>query len=106
MKTQTPIKLSEIDKNLQLWRGTKIRMKLDEPYGEDEYWDYMLVLLPDDHDHMVLVNVTSNSYKAGAVFREKVKIDHSENSAVVKKEALKKAFGPDFDNCYLISWDE
>ena len=106
MKKQIPIKLSEIDENLKLWRGTKIRLVLDEPYQGEEYWDYMIVLVPDDHDCMILVNVTIDSAKEGAVFREKVKIDHSENSSVVKKESLKEALGEYFENGYLISWDE
>jgi hypothetical protein len=106
MSHQTSIKLSEIDDNLKLWRGTKIRLVLAEPYGKDEYWDYMLVYVPDDSGYMLLVNVTPGSPKAGAVFRSKVKIDHSKEEAVVKKADLKKAFGEDFEDCYLIAWDE
>ena len=106
MSHQTPIKLSEIDENMKLWRGTKIRLALSEPYGKDEYWDYMLVYVADDPGYMLLVNVTPNSPKAGAVFRSKVKIDRSKKEAIVKKGELRKAFGEDFEHCYLISWDE
>jgi len=93
MRNQVPVRLSEIDENLKLRRGAKIRLMLHEPYGEEEYWDYMLVYLPDSPDYMRLVNVTSDSPKAGAVFRSKVKIDHSKNEAIVKKAALKTALG-------------
>ena len=103
MSNETPIKLSEIDDNQKLWRGTKIRVVLVEPYGKDEYWDYMLVYFHDSPDYMLLVNVTADSTKAGAVYRSKVAIDRSKNEAVVKKEALKTALQEDFENSYLIS---
>ena len=108
MKKKIPIKLSDIDKNLELWRGTKIRLMNDGTnlYPEVEYYDYMLVQVPGDNDYMILVNITIDDYKEGAVFRKKAAIDHSLNKAVVKKAALREALGPDFKNCYLISWDE
>lgn len=95
-------KLSDIDEKTELGRGTKIRIMLEnENYGTN-YFDYMLVKTPDDHDHMILVNITSGNYKEGAVFVNKVEKTISGVNAVNKK-SLKKALGPDFENCYLLN---
>jgi hypothetical protein len=94
-------KLSEIDEELELWRGTKIRLILDErDYGTD-YFDYMMVADPSDNNFFILVNVTIGNYKEGAVYYQKLKIA-GDKKAIVNKQSLKKDLGPDFAKFYLI----
>ncbi|MEQ9101988.1 MAG: hypothetical protein RIF36_11570 [Imperialibacter sp.] len=101
----TLTKLSDIDPSLELWRGTKIRLVNDGTnlHPNDEHFDYLLATLPWDKDNMILVNVTQNSHKEGAVYGAKVPVDRSLNKIIVNREGLRKALGPDFDNCYLIT---
>ncbi|CAD5277135.1 conserved hypothetical protein [Imperialibacter sp. EC-SDR9] len=72
-------------------------------HPNDQHFDYMLVKVPEDKEHMILVNVTEGSHKAGAVFVKKVSIQITSNKIVVKLEALKEALGESFDYCYLIT---
>lgn len=94
-------KLSEIDENLELWRGTKIRLMLDErDYGTD-YFDYMMTEDPSDFNFFILVNVTIGNYKEGAIYYQRLK-KAGDKKAIVNKQSLKKDLGPDFDKFYLI----
>lgn len=94
-------KLSEIDEELELWRGTKIRLMLDErDYGTD-YFDYMMVADPSDNNFFILVNVTIGNYKEGAIYYQRLKIA-GDKKAIVNKQSLKKDLGPDFEKFYLI----
>jgi hypothetical protein len=95
-------KLSDIDDDTELWRGMKIRLMLDEEDYFTDHFDYMLVQAPNDHDYMILVNITTGNYKEGAVFRNKVE-RASDQKVIVTKKTLQKALGPDFENCYLLS---
>jgi hypothetical protein len=98
-------KLSDLPEEAELWRGSIIRLLNDGKnlHPADKYFDYILALSPWDKDFMFLVNITADSHKAGAFYAKKLSIDHSENKMTIKKAALKKALGPDFKNCYLIS---
>lgn len=94
-------KLSEIDEGLELWRGTKIRLMLDErDYGTD-YFDYMMVADPCDNNFFMLVNVTIGNYKEGAIYYQRLKIA-GDKKAIVNKQSLKRDLGPDFEKFYLI----
>ena len=94
-------KLSDIDDNLELWRGTKIRIMLEDNYYETDHFDYMLIQAPGDDSHMILVNITDGNYKEGAVFANKVEITGNKK-VVVNKNSLQKALGDDFENSYLL----
>ena len=98
-------KLSDIDDELELWRGTKIRMMLPEKEYETDHFDYMLVQAPNDQGYMILVNITSGDYKEGAVFINKVE-RASDTKVIVNKKTLQKALGHFFDNCYLLNRNE
>jgi hypothetical protein len=100
-------KLSDIDDEAVLWRGTKIRVMLDNEDEDDDYYsthffDYMLISAPNDNDHMILVNVTSGNRKEGAVFVNKIEMA-SKEILMVNKKSLQKALGPYFEHCYLLS---
>ena len=94
-------KLSEIDEELELWRGTKIRLMLDERDYDTDYFDYMMVADPSDHNFFILVNVTIGNYKEGAIYYQKLKIP-GDTKAIVNKQSLKKDLGPNFEKFYLI----
>lgn len=97
-------RLSDIDDQLELWRGTKIRLvnNGENLHPGDKYYDYMLALLPWEKENMILVNITDKNHKAGAVYATKVPIEKGIGKMIVKKSGLKKALGPDFDNCFLL----
>jgi hypothetical protein len=98
------IKLTDIDDNLEIWRGTKIRLVNNgiDMHPDDKYFDYLLVTMAWDRDFMILVNVTEGSHKLGAAYATKVPVDKSLKKIVVTKGGLQQAFGPNFDHCFLI----
>ena len=99
-------KLSDVKEDEEFWRGTKIRVMLkndDDDYYSTQYFDYMLVQTHDDHDHMILVNITSGNYKEGAVFVNKVELEKSIERTVVTKKSLQIGLGQYFEDCYLLT---
>lgn len=98
------IRLKDINDNLELWRGAKIRLMNNgkDMHPDDKYFDYLLVNLPWDSDHMILVNITKDSHKEGAAYATMIPVDKSLKKIVVTKSGLQTALGPDFENCYLI----
>ena len=100
-----PIKLADIPDDIELFRGSRIRLINDgrNLHPDDKYFDYLLSLSPWDKDFMFLVNITIDSHKAGAFYATKIPIDKSSNKIIVTKGDLKTALGEDFTNCYLIS---
>jgi hypothetical protein len=97
-------KLSDADENLELWRGSKIRLLNNgiDMHSDDKYFDYMLATAPWDNDCMFLVNITVDSHKQGAAYANKIPVDKSNKKVVASKANLKKALGIDFDHCFLI----
>ena len=97
----TPLK--DLDSNYEFWRGTRIRMNHHgDMHPDDKFFDYMLVTLPDNNRHMILVNVTEGSHKAGAVYVNKIPIDNQSNKIIVRLNSLRMAFGESFKHCYLM----
>lgn len=102
MKKHDSLKrLSDIDDKLELWRGTKIRIMLEDKEHEADHFDYMLVQAPGDHGYMILVNITDGNYKEGAVIGNKVEVTGNKK-VIVNKKSLQKALGDDFENSYLL----
>lgn len=98
-------KLSEMKEDAEFWRGTKIRMMLkydEDDYYSTKYFDLMLVETHDDHDHMILVNITTGHRKEGNVFVNKVEKARGLDRAVVPKKSLQIALGQYFEDCYLL----
>jgi len=96
--------LSTVDESMEFWRGTQIRlMNHEDMHPDDEFFDYLLTSLPDYPDHMILVNITNGSHKAGAVYSSKVSIDKKSNNRIVRLQDLKNAFGRDFAYCHLVA---
>ena len=95
-------KLSDINDEIVLGRGSKIRMMLeDEQYGTNHF-DYMLIQTHDDHGCMSLVNITTGNRKEGAMFVNKVELTGHEK-IVITKRSLQKALGQYFEDCYLLA---
>ncbi|MEP1032467.1 hypothetical protein [Ekhidna sp.] len=95
--------LSEIDESKEFWRGTRIRlMNHGDMHPDDKYFDYQLTELPGDTDHMILVNITEDSHKAGAVYFGLVPIIEESNKRVINIKTLERVFDQDFEHCYLM----
>ena len=99
-------KLSDMKDDAEFWRGNKIRMMLkndDDDYYSTRYFDLMLVETHDDHDHMILVNITTGHRKEGNVFVNKVEKAKGIERAVVTLKSLQIALGQYFEDCYLLT---
>jgi hypothetical protein len=98
-------KLSDADENLELWRGSKIRLINNgiDMHSDDQYFDYILATAPWDSESMFLINITEGSHKAGAAYACKIPVDKSRQKIVATKDSLKKCLGRNFDHCYLIT---
>lgn len=98
------IKLSDIRDDREFWRGSKFRLINNGTnlHPDDKYFDYLLSTLPWDNENMILVNVTPNNHKEGAVYASKISVEKSLKKIVVRKQELKKALGKDFENFFLI----
>ena len=101
------IPLKDLDSKKEFWRGTRIRlMNHGDMHPDDKFFDYQLTELPDDKDHMILVNITDGSHKAGAIYNGKVPIATEANRRVTKLQDLKNVLGRDYDHCYLIEIED
>lgn len=98
-------KLTDIDRKSEFWRGTRFRLINNGKnlHRQDKYYDYILALMPWDNEKMILVNVTKNNTKEGAVYANPIIIKKSKNKLIVKLSALKKALGKDFLDFFLIN---
>ena len=97
-------KLSDVNENLELWRGSKIRLLNNgiDMHPDDKYFDYLLATAPWEKDHILLVNITEESQKRGAIYANKIAINKSHQKCIATKASLKEALGEDFEHCYLI----
>lgn len=99
-------KLSDMKDDDEFWRGTKFRIMLkndEDDYYSTRYFDFMLVETHDDHDHMILVNITTGHRKEGNVFVNKVEQAKGIERAVVTLMSLQVALGQYFEDCYLLT---
>jgi hypothetical protein len=96
--------LSNILDEHEFWAGTKIRIQgvglhVNEPH--EDYYDYMLALLPTHSERMILVNISSGAgkAKAGLCHLAQPAIKEGKRQVVLGKE-LKRMLGE--ENVYLI----
>lgn len=94
MKT---IPLIEIEDNREFWRGTLLRFY----YNEKKYYDYLLAQAPWENS-MLVVNVTENDNKKGAVYGGVLPVDASEGKFVVKKKDFQHTFGKNLEGWCLL----
>ncbi len=79
-----------------IFRQYKVGMNVNTIH--EDYYDYMLVDIPWELEHLLLVNVTTNNIKAGYTHCC-VKIDNNSGFRMVSVFNLKNAIGD--DNIYL-----
>lgn len=91
------ISLIGIEDNREFWRGTLLRFY----YNEKSYYDYLLAQAPWE-ENMLVVNVTENDNKRGAVYVGVIPVDSSEGKFVVKKKDFQHTFGKNLEGWYLL----
>lgn len=99
--------LIEIDDSEKFYRGTLLRKYnvnslTSIPGSEDDFYDYLLVHLLWDKMNMLVVNVTKNNSKLGAVYSGVIPVSGLPEEFTVNKEGFRHAFGKDLKDWYLI----
>ena len=96
------IPISDIHDTGEIWRGTVFRVMnigMNVP-KEKDYYDYMLVKIPWESEFLILVNVTYDNTKAGAVYGTSVKVSAPGVAATVSGKAIKEALS--LETCFLV----
>lgn len=95
MKKQAII---EVDDNKKFYCGTKFRqykIGLNVKSKEEDYYEYMLIIVPGEADHLLLTCV--EGYKSG---NSLAYVKTEPNEMCVTAESLKSSMG--IDNVYLL----
>jgi|SRR5690554_5501694 len=95
MKKQAII---EIDDNKKFYRGTRFRqykLGLNVKSKEEDYYEYMLILVPGETDHLLLTCV--EGYKSG---NSLTYVKTELNEMYVTAKSIKSSMG--IDNVYLL----
>ena len=99
-------KIDELSYEEKFWYGTLFRMynvgmNPELVSAEDNYYDYLLTLLPWEPDYLALVNVTENNYRKGLAYGGLIPIHPSGDKYVTRAE-LEEYLGPVLSDWYLI----
>ena len=96
------VSLLDIPDDYEIWRGSVFRVMnvgMNVPKEED-YYDYMLVGIPWESEFLILVNVTHDNTKAGAVYGTSVKVSAPGVASTVSGKAIKEALS--LERCFLV----
>lgn len=96
------IPINDIPDDYEIWKGTVFRViniGMNVP-KEKDFYDYMLVNIPWEADFLILVNVTHDNIKAGAVYGTAVKVLSPGVAATVSGKAIKEALS--LETCFLV----
>ena len=91
------IPLIEIEESRKFWRGTLLRFY----YNNEEFYDYLLAQASWENN-MIVVNVTENSQKKGAIYGGTIPVNKETAEFVVTKKDFKHAFGKNLEGWFLI----
>jgi hypothetical protein len=99
-------RIGDISYQEKFWYGTIFRMynagmNPDIVEAENNYYDYMLTLLPWESNHLALVNVTENNFKKGHAYGGLIPIHNSGDKFVTRAE-LEIYLGPNLSDWFLI----
>jgi hypothetical protein len=91
--------LADIADNVEFWRGTRFRqygIGLNVEKAEDDFYEYMLTLVPGESEYLLLTCV--EGYKSGSPLAF-VKTEISKNLKCVTASSMKLSMG--VENVYL-----
>ena len=87
------IPLTDLDDKTEIWRGTRFRqynVGLNVSDKSQDYYEYMLVEIPGENEHMLLTCV--EGYKSGIALAY-VKTSNNEMKFVVEGKEIKRSLG-------------
>lgn len=89
--------LIEVEENKEFWRGTLLRFY----YTNEKFYDYLLAQAPWE-ENMIIVNVTANDIKKGAVYGGVIPTIKKSGKFIVTKKSFEHTFGGKLENWFLI----
>jgi hypothetical protein len=98
--------IAELSYQEKFWYGTIFRvynvgMNPDLVSPENDYYDYLLTLLPWETNDLALVNITENNYRRGHAYGGLIPI-HPDGGKFITRIELEKYLGPNLSDWYLI----